>query len=69
MPPAKNRTSERVPQLATDCHGQYPVRHSPLPRELPSSVVHPRAAPVTQRALRYLHREHRREVKEKKNPV
>ena len=55
--PAKIRPSERVPQRATDCHGQYSVRHSPLPREPPSSIVYPRAAPVTQRALRYLRRE------------
>ena len=56
---------ERAPQLPTDCHDQYSVRHSPLPREPPSSIVHPRAAPVTQRTLRYLRRERRHEVEEK----
>ena len=64
--PVQTRSSERAPQLPTDCYDRYPVRHSPLPREPPSSIVHPRAAPVTRRTLRYLRRAQRREVEDRK---
>ena len=34
-----------MPQHDTDCHSRSLVRHSPLPCELPSPVVHPRDPP------------------------
>ena len=63
--PAQMRPSERASQLVIDCHGKYSASNSPLPREPPSPIVHPRATPVIQRALRGLRRVQQREVAEK----
>ena len=67
--PAQKRPSERAPELHTEYYNQYSVRHSPLPRKPPSPIVHPRAAPVTRRTLRYLRRAQRLEIGEKKKSV
>ena len=66
---AQMTPSQRAPQLPTDCHHRYSIRHTHLPRKPPSQTVHPRAAAVTRRTLRYLHRTQRREIEEKKVSV
>ena len=52
--PAQMTPSQRASQPPTDCNDGYSVRHTHLPRKPPSQTVHPRAAEVTRRTLRYL---------------
>ena len=66
--PARMSPSERASELSTDCHGKY-ADSNLLPRDPPSPIVYPRATPLTQRGLRYLHRVKQREVAKKMFPV
>ena len=63
--PALMSPAERASELSTDCHGKYADSNLPLPRDPPSPIVYPRATPLIQRGLRYLHLVKQREVAEK----